>query len=806
MTTLALNGGSTPDVTTSFTDKWVETASGVSLPTDTRLAANGKRPVYVASVRVYWAGRLASRKLRVLVGGVSTSTVTVGSAGSAGLSSPLPLGVVFNNGGVKTVRIDANPDGSFYFGRESGTGSVDSYGTSFGQLSGSVEYYEVPSAPTSVDVNQDGTKNAVNISWDAPSSNGGSSITSYVIEWSYNSNFSGSSKIATGSTARTFKLTGLTYGSRVYVRVAAENIVSKSAGTTSVFSSSANAYLTAPNLSLNGWANFGSHGGSTFTIKRTVIPALVPETGILREAVSTTASGSYGIGTKGIEKTYTGLTIGREYILSGKAILLTAAMPGNIYRFSVNTIGNGSSVTLTSTTVGATIPSYTFTATATSHTVRIELAETVSVIVGKMEHVAFYDFALTRLATELTYRLQDNLVTASLTDHFDLATQSVGAYWWVDKNNETNFLQNYDYILPTATFSDEIVEGNIYYSDIQTSYDTSDVINEVTFKNYGVKDNWFGETQVQGYEVEWVDRDSTSVNTFGPRSLNLDTNLRTTALVQNLFIHPAFDNYDYEATAATFRTSVERPLSNSTPFDAYSGTNALRAYQTATGTIVTVTNQERITVEPGVTYYGIVYAATHATPNIRSRIRLDWYDETNTAIATTFGTYVTISNLRTWYKTEVSADAPAGAISARIAGYFTLTTGGNIGVGAKQWIDGIYFGNESTVNSFDGNTRDTNNHIYSWDGSNNQSTSTKYNNILDTRSNELLSKFSTPIVRVTSLTWNTAQNPVSAANLDVGSLINVEFNGTSDVYRVTGINHDITPERWMMTLQTAKVT
>jgi hypothetical protein len=136
MTTLALNGGSTPDVTTSFTDKWVETASGVSLPTGARLAANGDRPVYVDSIRVYWAGRGASRKLRVLVGGVSTETVTVGSAGSAGLSSVLPLSAVFANGGVKTVRIDANPDGSFYFGRESGTGSVDSYGTSFGQLSG----------------------------------------------------------------------------------------------------------------------------------------------------------------------------------------------------------------------------------------------------------------------------------------------------------------------------------------------------------------------------------------------------------------------------------------------------------------------------------------------------------------------------------------------------------------------------------------------------------------------------------------------------------------------------------------------
>jgi hypothetical protein len=274
MTTLALNGDSTPDVSTSFTDKWVETASGVSLPTGARLAANGNRPVYVSTVRVYWAGRGASRKLRVLVGGVSTATVTVASGASASLSSALAVNALFPNGGTKTVRIDANPDGSFYFGRQSGTGSVDSYGSVFGQLSGSVEYFEVPTAPTSVTAVQADLENAVNVSWTAPSSNGGSAITAYQIQWSYNSDFSGSSVVGTGSAATTYKLTGLSYGSTVYVKVAAINVVATAAGTSSVYSSSATGYIISPDLPLNGWASFGSHGGSTFTIEHTVIPAL----------------------------------------------------------------------------------------------------------------------------------------------------------------------------------------------------------------------------------------------------------------------------------------------------------------------------------------------------------------------------------------------------------------------------------------------------------------------------------------------------------------------------------------------------
>jgi hypothetical protein len=70
----------------------------------------------------------------------------------------------------------------------------------------------------------------------------------------------------------------------------------------------------------------------------------------------------------------------------------------------------------------------------------------------------------------------------------------------------------------------------------------------------------------------------------------------------------------------------------------------------------------------------------------------------------------------------------------------------------------------------------------------------------------MLVDFANPAVIVQSLTWNTAQNPIVATNLDIGSLIIVTFKGTTNTYRVVGINHDITPDRWMMTLQVAKVT
>jgi hypothetical protein len=77
---------------------------------------------------------------------------------------------------------------------------------------------------------------------------------------------------------------------------------------------------------------------------------------------------------------------------------------------------------------------------------------------------------------------------------------------------------------------------------------------------------------------------------------------------------------------------------------------------------------------------------------------------------------------------------------------------------------------------------------------------------MDTRTAELLTDFANPAITVQSLRWNTAQNPIVATNLDIGSLTTVTFKGTTATYRVVGINHDITPDRWMMDLQVAKVT
>lgn len=821
MTGLNYVGGGSPAVSISYTDRWVSTASGVALPTTGTLAANGNRPIYVATAACFWAGRGANRQLALSIGGASSGWVTVGSASSASYSGQLGIGAVFPNGGTQSVRIDSNGVGSFYFGRASGSGSVDSYGTSFGALSGSLEYYEVPTAPTIGTVTQAALENAVNVTWSAPSSNGGSAITSYTLQWSYNSDMSSPTTISTGSTATSYKITGLTYGSIVYVKVAAVNIVATANATTSVFSSVANGYITPPDLPLNGWANFGTLANNTFALKRTSIPALIPTTGIQRTATSTATGGSYTTGNFGIEKTYTDLIVGRQYVVSGKAILLTASRPGNIYRFAVNGIGNGSSVTLTSTTVGATIPSYTFTATATSHTIQIELAETFTVTtVGKQEDVAFYDFALTRTAVDLAYRLQDNMENTSLRDHFDLATQSVGAYWWVDKLNTTQFTQNFNYVAPTCIFSDVVADGNLYYNDIEVAYDTSTLVNQVTFNNIGKRASTYGSGNYESYEVEWVDTDATSVANWGARKQELTTNLYTAVDKINLYPNPTVA-YNMQGMNS-YRTSLNRfqisAIANGATGNLATGTTSpaagvgdwviraqLTANQTEWGVQVMNTDNKSLDVTGSVQYTFSAYQRAgvgHAT-GVTGKVQINWHDNNYSFISASIGSSTTITSSG-WTRSTVTATAPANAALADIYSIFNVASGTNTNF--KYYTTGFQLEQSASASVFfSGDKTDDATYVYEWDGTPGASRSIRYLNQMDTRTGELLTALSTPIVRVNKLKWNTAQNPVTAATLDIGSLVTVTFKGTTATYRVVGITHDITPDRWMMELEIAKV-
>ncbi len=828
MTTLNFEGGSTPDVTTSWTaySKVYSSsaANGVQLPTTGRTDSNGNKPILVSTAQVYWAGRGGSRSLRIGIGSTYSSWYTVGSDSSANASGQKAINGIFLNGGNQVVTIDENGSSGFYFGRETGTsGSTDGY-TNWGQLSGSLVYYQVSTAPTAVSASQSALENAVNVSWTAPSDNGGTAVTSYSVMWSYSSSFTGSTTILTGSSATSYKITGLTYGSTVYVKVAATNAVSAAAGSTSVYSSSASAYLVPPDLPLNGWANETPISGVTYTLDHTWISSIA-QTGIIKKAVSTSTGGNYGTHSR-TEKSYSNLELGRVYKVNVKGILLASGLPVTNYVAFVRDPNGGSAFVGAGTTLNTStktaFPEMTFTASIPGTYeigFRSNQSFTVSTI-GTQEWVGFVDFALTRVATDLPYRVQDNLYNASLVDHFDLATQSVGAYWWVDKNNVTQFAQNFDYSLPIGEFSDVIADGNIYYNNIKTSYDTSAVINDIKFNNIGSRYSSFGTSLLEEYDVEWVDSSSTSVTDWGARKYELTTNLWTELTRYNMVFNPTAAYSTTNITNGTTGTTLQRVLitdvnngatgnltTGATQSDSYGGAYVLRQKMGSlkTSTSIIYNQDEKIPVQPSTSYSATVglRAGTGHTASLTGRCSVRWYNSDGVEIATTNGTPVAVGST-VWTSAGITATSPAGAYFASIIPFFLYSGANNTNFVYYYTCAQMYLGGGYS-DWFSGDTKDNATYVYEWEGEKGNSRSIRYTNMMDTRTAELLADFATPEVRVESLTWNTAQNPVIAATVDIGSLLTITFKGTTDTYRVVGINHDISPERWMMQLQVAKV-
>ena len=108
----------------------------------------------------------------------------------------------------------------------------------------------VPGAPTALAATS-GTDTAVPLTWTAPSSNGGASITGYVVEWTPSGG--SATTVSTGSATANYTKTSLTNGTTYTFRVAAVN----SAGT-GAYSSSVSGTPAAAGLTFTGTATTSS--------------------------------------------------------------------------------------------------------------------------------------------------------------------------------------------------------------------------------------------------------------------------------------------------------------------------------------------------------------------------------------------------------------------------------------------------------------------------------------------------------------------------------------------------------------------
>jgi len=304
--------------------------TGLPMPS-CRTAANGDAPIRVNSVSIDW--KSGSGREEIVYDGRAASGVDYFDDSS----------------GTFVFRI-LRTAGQLFFGRDSSSGTTywSDGGSLTGLMPGSFDYDEVPSAPTSLSAA--GDDGSVALNWSAPSSNGGSAITGYLVEWATNSGFT-SGKGSKSTTDSVTIVSGLSDDTTYYFRVFAKNAVATAASTTSVKSSTASART---NTTPSAPRSLAVSGGSNSAVVSWISPADdggTAVTGYLLEW-ATNSSFTAGAGSKNLgvvtSDTVTGLT------------------PGLTYYFRVrakNAIGNGTVAGYVSTKLGG-VPSAPLSVTA----------------------------------------------------------------------------------------------------------------------------------------------------------------------------------------------------------------------------------------------------------------------------------------------------------------------------------------------------------------------------------------------------------------------------------------------------------
>ena len=221
----------------------------------------------------------------------------------------------------------------------------------------------VPGAPTGLTATASGTT-AINLSWTAPGSTGGSAITGYKIESSSDGGTSWTDLVAdTSNTTTTYAHTGLTAGETRHYRVSAIN--TNGTGTASNVDSATTAATSAPGAPTGltatasgttqidlSWTAPGSTGGSAITGYKIEV---APDGTSWTDQVANT-------GNANTTYAHTGLTAGetRHYRVS-----------------AINTTGTGTASNVDSATTDASVPGAPTGLTATaSGTTAINLSWT----------------------------------------------------------------------------------------------------------------------------------------------------------------------------------------------------------------------------------------------------------------------------------------------------------------------------------------------------------------------------------------------------------------------------------------------
>lgn len=512
-----------------------------------RVALDGTRPLLVRALGLYLAGRGGSRVCTVAANASGTlihsSSFAVASAGSAGYQGARALsgnGALVRNTSPSgtSITIAFTTNGAIYFGWNNDSGNVVNHSNPAAgdfpntTLAGTWDYEQVPTAASSVLALQLGITSA-KVTWAASSDGGGyAGLTGYTVQASTSADFTtGVVSLDVGNVTEAI-FTTLTPGEFYYFRVLPSNAVTVAAGTYGPASNVSTVQMVASTGNLDGWEAFGAlpAGSQAVTpegLRRGTVSAL-PGTpsAILKENTVTAGPVTLATNTYGAKRLVTGLTVGKVYRLEMSAAYIGTAIDGNtptIYQSGVVGLDWGDPIEITAVNTPYELPMLEFEATDTEHEIAFRLAEAVTrPAAGELERLAVWDIRLAEIPSFSPYRLQSIVYESSLLNHFDLANNSVGARWWVDAYNVTQFAATLGTESAAAIFTDRRADGKREYVDITTSFDTRNIVNDLAITQHGAvldETGWLADDESLSF------KDLTSIATNSIRQASMDMSL-----------------------------------------------------------------------------------------------------------------------------------------------------------------------------------------------------------------------------------------------------------------------------------------
>jgi hypothetical protein len=411
----------------------------------------------------------------------------------------------------------------------------------------------------------------------------------------------------------------------------------------------------------------------------------------------------------------------------------------------------------------------------------------------------------------LTNRITWTNGDGSILDELNRIQRGSGLIWWVGKDN--TFKSTAACVSAGRALTHLNTPGKLHYNEARVSYDTRNMVNKVVITNlqgdHAVAINLGkprpAKQDLNIFETTTVVEDLTSIATYGERKLEFDTAIHATVVKRNHIKGSTPEKQNVPAWDDNGNWSFEPVYIGQDPSGSVFArcTASAPTYQGFYFSEIEAANQFVLQNEYGSgTWWAGAYM--RATINTMSFIaRISWYDAAGVLISVVDGSPVTLSTT-VWKNVSVNnKTAPANAVTARVS----MQPYSRAVNQAEAFIVQAAYITEYDSPPFDGFVGQSGTFQQVFVGAPGASETVYLNNsALYSVGQAIVDANKTPQMEISEIRLNGQDNTASCASLDVNEKISIEHDilGTAN-YQICGIQHNVTANRWMITLNVRKL-